>query len=207
MWKNKLSKRGLLVVCLFCILLTLSCTCAPIKTIIDEFKPSDTPEPSATATKVIPTNTPTAKPHTATPTSKATEISVILTEAFAEEADAGTREWSLPAYPGAEMYLSDLDDDSEYNDIVAKHARNLSIEPPYYYEFYTLPSGLRYDDIRGFFKEELPALGYKQAADFQGDAEIYLLTFVNSGGSTSRKIVIQYWHAYDLLMIIYKNPD
>jgi hypothetical protein len=86
------------------------------------------------------------------------------------------------------------------------HARNLAIEPPYYYEFYQFPDVQRYDEVRTFYQTELQALGYKLGADLQGDSNIYLLTFVNSSSSPQKKITIQYWNSDSMVLIIYKNP-
>ena len=202
------SRKVIILLCLVSILLTISCACLPSKSTIFSQEPTATEEIAATATKAVPTKIPTQKPKpSATATEAIDQEATDLASIIVEEDTGSQRAWSLPVYPDAVMLISDLDGDSDYDDIVAMHARNLSIEEPYYYEFYSLPYGLRYDDIRSFYQEKMPALGYKQAADMQGGSEIYLLTFVNSGGSTARKVVIQYWHTYDMLMIIYKNPE
>lgn len=129
-------------------------------------------------------------------------------EAVVEEEteSVGTRSWSLPLYPDAVYMTNDQDGDAEWDDIVAVHARNLAIEPPYYYEFFELPTVRRYDEVRTFYIEELQALGYKLGADLQGDAEIYVMTFVNTSTSPQKKIVIQFWRADSVVLIIYKNP-
>ncbi len=127
-------------------------------------------------------------------------------ETLAEATDVQTRAWSLPYYPDAVYITSDLEGDAEWDDIVEMHARNLAIEPPYYYEFYQLSNVRRYDEVRTFYQKELQALGYKQGADLQGNSNIYLLTFVNAASTPQKKITIQYWTADSLVLIIYKNP-
>jgi hypothetical protein len=129
-------------------------------------------------------------------------------EALAEEEAVfgGTRAWSLPLYPDAVYMISDQDGDAEWDAIVNKHARNLAIEPPYYYEFFELPTVRRYDEVRTFYIEKLQALGYKLGADLQGDAEIYVMTFVNTSASPQKKVIIQFWRADSIVLIIYKNP-
>jgi hypothetical protein len=206
---ENLQRKIILVLCLVSILLTISCACLPSRETLFSQEPTATEKAAATATKPVPSKTPTEKPQpTATSTIDAAIEATDLADLLNEEEDMESqRPWSLPVYPDAVLFVSDLDEDAEYDNLVATHTRNLAIEAPYYYEFYDMPAELTYNDVRSYFQEVLPPLGYKQAADFEGEEQIFLLTFVNAGGSISRKIAIQYWQAYDMIMIIYKNPD
>jgi hypothetical protein len=202
--EKKLPKKNLFIICLVCVLIIISCTCMPIQEKAADPAAEQTMEVASAVPSIIPSQIPTEKPL---PTATAKPPAATETDEPVLDMPVEARPWSLPAYPDAVLFLTDLDEDAEWDEIVKTHARNLAIEPPYYYEFYDLPGGTRYSDLRSFYQEELPTLGYKQAADMQGGSEIYLLTFVNASGSLSRKIVIQHWRLHDMAMVIYKNPE
>ncbi|MBI9050423.1 MAG: hypothetical protein JEZ00_13460 [Anaerolineaceae bacterium] len=204
---NKHLLRGFLLVM---ILITISCSCMPGK---NEFNGEEaTAETAAvvemTTSTVAPTKTKAALPtDTVEPTldeaAAATELATILEE----YAQVSLREWSVPTYPDSTFLLDDRDGMADWDEIVASQARNLAIESPYYYEFYEMPPTTKYADVRAYFNDEIPPLGYKTGADMQGTNQIYLLTFVNDGGSIKRKIVVQYWGVENMIMIIYKTPE
>jgi hypothetical protein len=200
--------RGLLLL----IILTMSCTCMPgsNNNITDEGNEvsiasaepdnEDTTTPRPTKTEIV---LPTDTVEPTLDSVEATELAEMI-ESYSQPTQ---REWSVPAYPDSTFLLDDRDGLADWDDIVQSQTRNLAIEAPYYYEFYEMPSTTKYVDVRDYFNEVIPPLGYKTGADMQGINQIYLLTYVNDGGSIKRKIAVQYWAAENMIMIIYKNPE
>lgn len=200
--------RGLLLL----IILTMSCTCMPGSNNITnnnnenaaasvEIGKDDTATPRPTMTEAV------VPEDTVEPTLDESAVETELAEILEDYDDVALREWSVPVYPDSTFLLDDRDGLTDWDDVVASQTRNLAIEAPYYYEFFEMPPETKYADVRSYFNEVVPPLGYKTGADLQGTNNIYLLTFVNDGGSIKRKIVVQYWGIENMIMIIYKNPE
>jgi hypothetical protein len=198
--------RGLLLL----IILTMSCTCMPGNNNNNNDEETEVAvveevaEVEETSTP-MPTNTVMVEPTTTVePT---LDEAVLETELAALMGNHSLREWSIAAYPGAEFNIDDRAEDVAVDDIVEVHVRNLSVQEPYYYEFYDMPPGLRYADVKEYFMDVVPNMGYVMASDMQGANEIYLLTFLDETVSPNRKVYIQYWRNSNLLMIIYQSPQ
>ena len=201
--------RGLLLL----IILTMSCTCVPgsnNNNIVENDVPdvtvaveiNDTATPMPTRTDVV------VVEDTLEPTLDEAAAATELAELLEDYSQTMLRDWSVPSYPESVYLADERDEDPDAEAIVERDARIFAVEEPYYYEFYSLPGGLRFADVKDYFMVEIPAMGYKVGSDLQGSGqEIYILTFVDDSSSPQRKIIVEYWRNDNLLLLLYKNPE
>jgi len=100
--------------------------------------------------------------------------------------------WRIPSLPGSTLVANDKSGAHDWETNAAMHARNLSITPPYYWEYYDLPNGTRIQNVRDYYVNLGSNIGFRIGVDDQGTNGVYLLTLVK-GNPMLQKIAVQYW--------------
>jgi len=119
-------------------------------------------------------------------------INTIEAENTAQSSSASSESWRLPSLPGTTFIANDKSGDANWEVNANMHAKNLSITPPYYWEYYNLPNGTRIQNVRDYYVNVGLNIGYRIGVDDQGTNGVYLLTLIK-GNPMIQKLAVQYW--------------
>lgn len=181
---------------------------APTKVVVKQATLAPVPEATATPeAAVAPTDVPVNTEVAATDVPAASP-----TEAPTEGSSQMTESWRIAPYPGATLLVYDKTPniDPSWTAVVEKQARNLAIPKPYYFEFYNLPAGTKFTELKAYYDKAITSLGMKRAMDDMDNTGIAVVTWTNPAVKT-QKYLLQYNPAtathQAITFIIYSNPQ
>jgi hypothetical protein len=157
-------------------------TATPFKANTSTLKPAITRFPTAT---VLPSDTPI-------PTS--TALSYYHTEV-----------WEIIPMSSAIFIASDIYSNADWDIWIAEQATILAIPEPYYWEYYSLSTGVQYSEVREFYFSQITQKGYKIALE-QEENGVYLITFYDGSSKIAIKFIKQNSQNLPCIMVIYYNP-
>jgi len=117
--------------------------------------------------------------------------------------------WRIPPYDNIAPIVWDKDCNKEWEDLVSKHARNLAIAAPYFWEYYAFSSGTRLIDVKNHYDPILREKGFSTAINDQDWQNITLLSYIKGSANNRTKIILQFWQESagnsPALLVIYKD--
>jgi hypothetical protein len=202
--KNKTSLHVILIMLLF---LTLACSLLGSKNTEES---AVVEEPAAVEQVEVPTEpAPTEVPPTAVPPTAVPPTEVPPTKVPPTPKPTSAPTWRMAPPDGSFLVIQDTDNDPQWEEIAAMHAANLAIPAPYYYELYVLRNGIKFNEVKDHYVEEMGTRKYTIARSEQGANEMYLMTFLYSLDKTSKNAVLFYAQLSNrdpLVLVIYSNP-
>jgi hypothetical protein len=134
------------------------------------------------------------------------QTALVATIIYSKPTPTLRESWRLSPPPGSIFLANEKSGASDWEANAVMHARNLSITPPYCWEYFKLPNGTRIQNIRDYYVNAGLNIGFRIGVDDQGTNGVYLLTLIK-GNPMIRKLAIQYWpqdtQNLPMIMVIY----